>query len=283
MKRANWTLFLAGIVILVAAGSAIADGEGEPIGVMAVDPPAPGSCIAVRVQLASEQSLTGVRWYGQSAAPFQRVLAGSGAADLPPVFADAQVVAENVTGAAGWNDLDFDIPVASLTGALYVIFEYPAEISGPGDVPAIGYAATEEDHSVYISADGDDWVKMAADYRLLVEPDLGMRTPGMFALSAPRVAVIQPAKPQVTVSPNPFNPETRIVLRNLTGKAVEVSVYDLQGNRVRKLYKGVPSNVEEFVAWDGRDEQGRRQSSGVYVVRTTGAGIDLQSRAVLVK
>jgi flagellar hook assembly protein FlgD len=67
--------------------------------------------------------------------------------------------------------------------------------------------------------------------------------------------------------PNPFNPSTTIrfsVPEMHQGAHVELTIYDLLGQKVRTL---MDASVEAGVleaTWDGKDEAGREVSSGVY-------------------
>jgi hypothetical protein len=69
--------------------------------------------------------------------------------------------------------------------------------------------------------------------------------------------------------PNPFNPQTRIRLYVAPGAdtRVEVSVFDVRGRRVRQLHAGDTAPGWLDLTWDGRDDAGRGQSSGIYFVR----------------
>jgi flagellar hook assembly protein FlgD len=49
--------------------------------------------------------------------------------------------------------------------------------------------------------------------------------------------------------------------------AVEVSVFNLLGQKVRTLYSGLELPGRKQVTWDGRDDGGRPVASGVYVVQ----------------
>ena len=64
--------------------------------------------------------------------------------------------------------------------------------------------------------------------------------------------------------PNQFNPETKIDFHLPETAWVELSVYNLLGQRVNTLIEGVLSPGEHIVSWDGRDFQGNNQSSAVY-------------------
>lgn len=65
--------------------------------------------------------------------------------------------------------------------------------------------------------------------------------------------------------PNPFNPVT--VIRFATSKTgrVKLVVYDVTGRPVRVLLQGVRQAGRYEVSWDGRDDDGNRVASGVYV------------------
>ena len=86
--------------------------------------------------------------------------------------------------------------------------------------------------------------------------------------------------------PNPFNPSTTIRLYLPGGGApvsLRLGVYDLQGRRVRDLFSGeLPSGWHEWI-WDGRDDGGRRQASGVYFLHARGGGETRTGKMLLVK
>ncbi|MCK9995225.1 MAG: hypothetical protein KAH56_02975 [Candidatus Krumholzibacteria bacterium] len=70
--------------------------------------------------------------------------------------------------------------------------------------------------------------------------------------------------------PNPFNPRTVLEFSLLASEDVSLAIYDIRGRRLRDLHHG-PLEVgnHEFV-WSGKDDQGRRVSSGVYFARLIG-------------
>jgi hypothetical protein len=82
--------------------------------------------------------------------------------------------------------------------------------------------------------------------------------------------------------PNPFNPITRIPFVIDVSQPVTLAVYDVAGHRVRTLvYQTMPVG-HHFADWDGRDENGRAVTSGVYFARLE-AGRVLSHRMVLLK
>jgi hypothetical protein len=70
--------------------------------------------------------------------------------------------------------------------------------------------------------------------------------------------------------PNPFNPQTTLRLfvpADSQNERVDVAVFDLRGRRLRQLQGGLLSVGWHDITWDGRDDSGRAQASGVYVMR----------------
>jgi len=61
----------------------------------------------------------------------------------------------------------------------------------------------------------------------------------------------------------------RLALRS--GGRVHVAIYDVGGRRVRTLLDGAAAAGATLLQWDGRAEDGRLASSGVYFARATGA------------
>ena len=64
--------------------------------------------------------------------------------------------------------------------------------------------------------------------------------------------------------PNPFNPVTHIRFVMPHESRVRLDVYDLAGQRVRRLMDRTVAAGRYEVAWDGRDASGFNAASGVY-------------------
>jgi hypothetical protein len=86
-----------------------------------------------------------------------------------------------------------------------------------------------------------------------------------------------------TARPNPFSRSTAIRYAATDGGPVELVVYDLSGRRVRTLVHGTVSAGEHEVAWDGRDDSGRRLAAGVYFCRFRMGAAAETRRLVLVQ
>lgn len=67
--------------------------------------------------------------------------------------------------------------------------------------------------------------------------------------------------------PNPFNSETVIGFTLPMEEEVELSLYNLGGQRVATLARGWRPAGYHTVRWDGRDDLGRELASGVYLYR----------------
>jgi len=68
--------------------------------------------------------------------------------------------------------------------------------------------------------------------------------------------------------PNPFDERARLAL-SLDGprERLDVSIFAVDGRRLRTLHHGPTAGGELALAWDGRDEAGRALAAGVYLLR----------------
>jgi len=83
--------------------------------------------------------------------------------------------------------------------------------------------------------------------------------------------------------PNPFNPSTKFSLYVAARGELQVDIYDVQGRRVRALHTGPIEAGWHTLVWDGQDDDGRGQASGVYLVRARAAGMASTQKMTLVK
>jgi hypothetical protein len=83
--------------------------------------------------------------------------------------------------------------------------------------------------------------------------------------------------------PNPFNPQVTIRYTVPRAGDVRLDIHSVDGAHVRSLVHGYRTAGAEATVWDGRNEQGRAVSSGVYVaVLRTGASHVVQ-KVTLIK
>jgi len=82
--------------------------------------------------------------------------------------------------------------------------------------------------------------------------------------------------------PNPFNSSTVIRFALPQNQDVELSIYNLAGQRVATLVQGVREAGMYTVRWDGRDDTGKELASGVYLYRLqVGDGKQVKTRKLV--
>lgn len=142
-----------------------------------------------------------------------------------------------------WNRLIFDLSSAVvLTSQMQIRFvaaDYPPSNSvveaGVDDIELRGFGEL----TAVAAGSGSDWTRR------------------------PRTVLLGP------IVPNPFNPETQIAFGLPKGTRVDLSVYNVRGQRVRVLAEGwIPAGFHA-ATWDGRDGSGRAVAAGVYFCRLT--------------
>ncbi len=80
--------------------------------------------------------------------------------------------------------------------------------------------------------------------------------------------------------PNPFNPTTVIPYSIPDIAEVQLSVYNLLGQKIRTLIDNVQDPGSYKVTWNGKDDSGKMVSSGIYFYRLA-AGIFSQTRKLI--
>lgn len=243
----------AAFLLVLMMTSQLAFGSVEPTGMLTLEPVYERSCVAVRVPLADDEALAGVRWYNNDdQTVFPAILVASGISDVPPIYDDGLVLAQAVGGQeSGWSEVSFSEAVASETGTLYVIFQLPANESGvePGVGPGFGHIEADSSSCVFLSGDGDEWIRLVTDYQLLVDPVYTLKESGMATLKCsiggPEFAVELVEEEEVIERtellrpcPNPFNPTTRIAFTVKNSGDIRLSIYDVRGRWVRDLENG---------------------------------------------
>ncbi len=68
-------------------------------------------------------------------------------------------------------------------------------------------------------------------------------------------------------APNPFRSGTTLNYSMATRGSAELSIYSVDGHRIRTLYKGTREAGSYSGSWDGRDEAGRTVGQGVFFAR----------------
>ena len=83
--------------------------------------------------------------------------------------------------------------------------------------------------------------------------------------------------------PNPFNPKTTLRFTLPETGRVELTLHDPRGRRVRTLLHETLPEGEHRVDWNGRDDAGREQPSGVYFARIASGDLRGELRLTLLR
>jgi hypothetical protein len=96
-----------------------------------------------------------------------------------------------------------------------------------------------------------------------------------------------PTIPQITelksIYPNPFNPSTTISYGLAEAADVKVKIFNSRGQLVRNYNEGQKNAGSYTLIWNGTDNNGQNQATGVYFVRLQAGKKVFNSKAVLMK
>jgi len=83
--------------------------------------------------------------------------------------------------------------------------------------------------------------------------------------------------------PNPFNPQTEIAYSLPEDCYIKLTIYNIQGQKVKQLLNEYQSAGTRKVVWDGCDENGEKVASGIYFYRIEAGPNTVTNRMVLLK
>lgn len=92
-----------------------------------------------------------------------------------------------------------------------------------------------------------------------------------------------PLENNLSVYPNPFNPTANIAFGLAKDAEIEVSIYNVKGERIKKLIRESKAAGTHRLVWDSRDEQGIPVASGIYFIRLTAGANQITQKMVLQK
>ncbi len=121
----------------------------------------------------------------------------------------------------------------------------------------------------FVARDTGDATRIHAgvdEIRFLVYGGVSTEVAASNAAAVPRVLKLDQNRP------NPFNPVTAISFEVPRRSEVSLTLFNVQGRRVRTLVDGEREAGAYRVAWDGTDESGRPVASGVYFYRLESDG-----------
>ncbi len=65
--------------------------------------------------------------------------------------------------------------------------------------------------------------------------------------------------------PNPFNPETTFSFSIPENSKVDISIYNIKGQKIKTLVYNEFVEGNHYIIWKGDDDSGKLASSGVYL------------------
>ena len=83
--------------------------------------------------------------------------------------------------------------------------------------------------------------------------------------------------------PNPFNPSTTIEFTLPQPTEISLVIYNLMGQEVRTLKRGMTDTGHHSILWHGKDNRGQLVSSGVYFIRFYSPEFTTSHKMVLMK
>jgi len=83
------------------------------------------------------------------------------------------------------------------------------------------------------------------------------------------------------IYPNPFRGYLSLDITGVkAGEPLQISVYNLRGQKVKTLYRDNAKSREISLSWDGRDENGNPAPNAVYFIRTVQGAATSISKAL---
>ncbi len=83
--------------------------------------------------------------------------------------------------------------------------------------------------------------------------------------------------------PNPFNPETTISFSVKETSPVAIEIYNVKGQLVKTLVNEVKASGNHTVVWNGKDNNGRNVTSGVYFYKMNTGKFSSTKKMILMK
>jgi hypothetical protein len=94
---------------------------------------------------------------------------------------------------------------------------------------------------------------------------------GLYVMDLSVVENNHPTQPELAMAvsnaPNPFNPETTIRFSLPASGLATVEIFNIKGQKVRTLMHEPKNPGSHSLIWNGKNDQGKSCSSGVYFCR----------------
>ncbi|KAA3636084.1 MAG: T9SS C-terminal target domain-containing protein [Calditrichaeota bacterium] len=84
--------------------------------------------------------------------------------------------------------------------------------------------------------------------------------------------------------PNPFNPSTTIKFTTAASGKVNITVYNILGQKVKTLLdKFLPASNDHSVTWDGTGNKGKKVASGIYLYQLKAEDNEISKKMIFLK
>lgn len=83
--------------------------------------------------------------------------------------------------------------------------------------------------------------------------------------------------------PNPFNPNTTIFFSIPIDSNVELTIFNIKGQKIKSLIKKPFENGKHSIRWNGKDDTGKLVSSGIYLYKIKAGKQESVKRMLLLK
>ena len=129
----------------------------------------------------------------------------------------------------------------------------------------------------------------AGDPNLPLDPDSTIADIGAFYFDQTQTGIGNLSINQITESqlhqnhPNPFNPTTTISFSLQNNSNIELSIYNLKGQKVKQLVIDQLSAGEHSVVWDGKDGNNKPVTSGIYFYKLEAGDFQRVRKMILLK
>ncbi|MCX6122442.1 MAG: S8 family peptidase [Ignavibacteriales bacterium] len=92
-----------------------------------------------------------------------------------------------------------------------------------------------------------------------------------------------PSKYVLRNFPNPFNPSTTLLVDMPNSEEAEIAVFNIMGQLIRTLFRGVLQSGTQQYRWNGVDERGMSVAAGMYIARLKTKSNILSTKLILLK
>ncbi len=83
--------------------------------------------------------------------------------------------------------------------------------------------------------------------------------------------------------PNPFNQQITILIKNFDNGPINVTIFNLAGERIKQIIVRQPLSGQYQITWDGTDTNGRILPSGIYLVQVLSKSVQRTIKVAMTK